>query len=124
MAGEYKVANHVMLRAPRPRFTVDVEHGESMIPPSSQPIVPVSLPADLGQYAVRTHTPPSTSPANGKTTDKEIQTEAKTISTDSTTTMVDDGTDVVPVVAIAKDTGKSDVDKTTSNGTDDGESTK
>ena len=119
MAGEYKVANHVMLRAPRPRFTVDVEHGESMIPPTSQPIVPVSLPADLGQYAVRTHT----SPANGKTTDKEIQTEAKTISTDSTTTMVDDGTDVVPVVAMAKDTGKSDVDKTTSNGTDDGVST-
>ena len=45
MPGEGKVANHVKLRAPRPSFTVDVERGESIIPPSSQPIVPVMLPA-------------------------------------------------------------------------------
>ena len=56
MPGEDKVADHVLLRAPRPRFTVDKERGESVLPPFTQPVVPVELPAGIDPF--------STTPSN------------------------------------------------------------
>ena len=68
---------------------------------------------------MRSYSPPShVAKTEGQKEDKEAQTEDKPVSTGSTTTEREEGSTAVPIVAAAKDAGKSDDDMPVANGSD------